>query len=1220
MEIPLPFRLELLPSPDLSVSQFLAYRLPNQLQEALTSTTSFWSNQEVDVPETELLSSLRKFPIPSSALSEALQDPPTHVKSLLYAHLTPSDSAARRYPLWVARYWYEVTHLQRFAKGPWVKAEAWLTSNRNSYRSPDRRYLCESVQRLLLSVPWAGLVQGFSNAEPRVALATYLSNSWLTTTHIDQQLDLLRRHLFRHESTITCEVVGPRFLQRLNDIRVSSPKDYGPTSNRDRHIWTVGEELRSGLRTRLCGVVNVGNDHWVAVAIDTAQRKIFLGDSLGGDGSSYLQESLRWWMEVHVKGTFVFDTLPITRQMDSFSCGIMAVNAVKCFAAPTFSLISANRVSEERLSAFLAVAEDDVNATATVGDSFIPPGYCVTSKMQPAGDEGVFFLRDLVLMPTAAAIPQLAIQPTAPVTPQQPTAILPPLSPWSPPPPPLPTSSTLTVPEKPVPSSSARRSRSEADLRKRDPGSRETLKQQDLFKWVKTGVSAEEAEASRKRRDAYMDEINAGQASEDQEDQGGRAKRRKTELATLRKQEQRKRERERDIASGRRDANGKLKKAKSLHLVSESASQAVNVAEVSRPNRAFKEDIRQERGKVGRPRLHQYKAAILTNWMTPLVWSIINRVAEQCKPAMSPAEIVRELKKRDPILFAKLAPQTLGAWIDRKQDPPAWSIRTLERVEDANRPGGVKTRVGALTNDIQVPYPEVSEEFLRSIEQLREAHVALTCTTIRGLLIAHLQHHIPQIFTTPSPDGTLFRCSEAFVRKLVHRSLGWTIRRSTRAGRKIPPNAEDILSKAFLRVAHVVKHEDILSYLIANSDQTQVTLAQGANLTYAKIGSAQVSTLGSDEKRAITVLVTLTNDGTVLPFQAIYKGSTNASLPKKDAKGMQEAVAAGFLFESSKTSTYWSTQATMRNFVEKILAPHFEAVKVRHGLPSCQKSLWLIDCWSVHRSDEFLTWIAVHHSTIIVLFVPAGLTGLFQPCDVGFQRIFKHSLKLSAHNDVVHEVLDQLKAGKTVSDVKVDTTLAVLRDRTVNWLWTAFKALNKPETVKKAWQMCSAGKFNLSYESLTSHEARQALRELPQTDPEFFAELTQPRTRATVPTLSPEQIEVEDAAPSSDSTPDDDSDVPLTELIAYQAETQVEPASEVPAVEVAEEVYVADESGGLVSTAEAEETLVEAVGAEIIDATPVSSSGRVRRTRRLNVRYHNEWWHDHADEDEDADG
>ncbi|KAF8059060.1 hypothetical protein FPV67DRAFT_1379277, partial [Lyophyllum atratum] len=200
--------------------------------------------------------------------------------------------------------------------------------------------------------------------------------------------------------------------------------------------------------------------------------------------------------------------------------------------------------------------------------------------------------------------------------------------------------------------------------------------------------------------------------------------------------------------------------------------------------------------------------------------------------------------------------------------------------------------------------------------------------------------------------------------------LGWTMRRSTRAGGKIPANHELILRKAHLRMAYSIKDESIESALVVNSDQTQTTYAQGCHLTYAPVGSKQVTTVGLEEKRAITVMVSLANDGTLLPFQAIYKGSTDASLPSSSARSMKEALDAGFLFETSKTATYWSTQETMKNFVEKILCPYYESVIKRDNLRPDQRRIWQIDCWSVHRSEEFMDWMGTNHPEIIVNFVP----------------------------------------------------------------------------------------------------------------------------------------------------------------------------------------------------------------------------------------------------------
>ena len=168
-----------------------------------------------------------------------------------------------------------------------------------------------------------------------------------------------------------------------------------------------------------------------------------------------------------------------------------------------------------------------------------------------------------------------------------------------------------------------------------------------------------------------------------------------------------------------------------------------------------------------------------------------------------------------------------------------------------------------------------------TLSELRTASITLTLTTIRGVMVGQLQHLVPQIFLEPSKDSTLFRCSESFVQKFLKHSLGWSLWCSTCAGGKILENVLEILKKAFLRMAYTIKDEEIPSALIVNSDQTQVTLAQGCHMTYAPIGLRQVVTAGSEEKRVITVMVSSSNNGTLLPFQAIYKGSTQTSLPSK---------------------------------------------------------------------------------------------------------------------------------------------------------------------------------------------------------------------------------------------------------------------------------------------------------------------------------------------------
>ncbi|KAJ7115367.1 hypothetical protein C8R44DRAFT_928432 [Mycena epipterygia] len=83
----------------------------------------------------------------------------------------------------------------------------------------------------------------------------------------------------------------------------------------------------------------------------------------------------------------------------------------------------------------------------------------------------------------------------------------------------------------------------------------------------------------------------------------------------------------------------------------------------------------------------------------------------------------------------------------------------------------------------------------------------------------------------------------------------------------------------------------------------------------------------------------------------------------------------------------------MHQLVGEIIVPYFEAMKTELNLPASQISIWKIDCWSVHKSKDFLVWMKKHHLSIIVLFVPGGCTGIWQSPDVGIQRLLKLSTK-----------------------------------------------------------------------------------------------------------------------------------------------------------------------------------------------------------------------------------
>ena len=133
-----------------------------------------------------------------------------------------------------------------------------------------------------------------------------------------------------------------------------------------RCISTVGEGLASGDITKLAGFVNVRRSHWVAIEIDAQDGTLLYGDSMGCPiFDDQLIDAIQWWIKTHC-GTY-FDEMPMpaTTQNDSYSCGILAYNALGHSLLPhSIPLLRAEDATMERLKILKSIAmlhESDVS-------------------------------------------------------------------------------------------------------------------------------------------------------------------------------------------------------------------------------------------------------------------------------------------------------------------------------------------------------------------------------------------------------------------------------------------------------------------------------------------------------------------------------------------------------------------------------------------------------------------------------------------------------------------------------------------------------------------------------------------------------------------------------------------------------------------------------------------------------------------------------------------
>ncbi len=198
--------------------------------------------------------------------------------------------------------------------------------------------------------------------------------------------------------------------------------------------------------------------------------------------------------------------------------------------------------------------------------------------------------------------------------------------------------------------------------------------------------------------------------------------------------------------------------------------------------------------------------------------------------------------------------------------------------------------------------------------------------------------------------------------------------------------------------------------------------------------SEQLEWSSRNEKHAFTFVLSCSCKSQVLSVQSVWKRATSVSLTTKNTS--LEAFAAGHRFSFNR-DTDWSSPTTTKAWIAEILLLYQDERIQEHHLLADAKIISYLDCWSVHRSQEFRNWIQTEHPEIIVLYVPVGCTCSFQSCDFGLQRLFKHAVKQSAIQFFVdhlqHWGINNTAPGYIRSPAKID----VLCDAIPFWIINA---------------------------------------------------------------------------------------------------------------------------------------------------------------------------------------
>ncbi|KIK72401.1 hypothetical protein PAXRUDRAFT_799035, partial [Paxillus rubicundulus Ve08.2h10] len=117
---------------------------------------------------------------------------------------------------------------------------------------------------------------------------------------------------------------------------------------------------------------------------------------------------------------------------------------------------------------------------------------------------------------------------------------------------------------------------------------------------------------------------------------------------------------------------------------------------------------------------------------------------------MSPHAICKTVKTIDD-RFKTLQPQVVGRWIDCSGMKPKWHDTVIAHVNQGHVPSSTTTQ-----HNILSPYPQVVQAIVEQLRTLCLASIAHNASRCCGIIVAQLQHHVSQIFSTKSPDGSMF--------------------------------------------------------------------------------------------------------------------------------------------------------------------------------------------------------------------------------------------------------------------------------------------------------------------------------------------------------------------------------------------------------------------------------------------------------------------------------
>jgi hypothetical protein len=265
------FKTAKLPSPDLSVQGFLAFKLPRVSSEIISTKAKLWFSHAHPSANYKHVLFARSLPSQESVeqlgcvVGQAWLDGTKSVVDHQY------NDGRDNLPLWTVAFWKEIIKLDEM-QHIWAKSLTWL--EHEAEWGPAQQET-RSIQNLLELLPWNTKLKYCRGETTTFHLSRFLGIRWLSDDNINMMAKELQDELQGH---IDIRIANLSLAGAICDIKKNLGLPPLAPQKWQKSLLGQFEHLtKTGGLQKLYFPIHINSNHWIAAEIDFQTKTITFG-------------------------------------------------------------------------------------------------------------------------------------------------------------------------------------------------------------------------------------------------------------------------------------------------------------------------------------------------------------------------------------------------------------------------------------------------------------------------------------------------------------------------------------------------------------------------------------------------------------------------------------------------------------------------------------------------------------------------------------------------------------------------------------------------------------------------------------------------------------------------------------------------------------------------------------------------------------------------------